>query len=119
MPVHLFAVRAGNRRLVGSSRLPIPGRGLPALIAGLTPLPHPRALSISGITRDSAGTPLASCVVELYRTLTDVVVDSAASDGSGAFTFRNVGLGQTYYIVSYKAGSPDVFGTSLNTLAGA
>lgn len=72
---------------------------------------------IVGVTRDSAGTALASCTVELFDARTGALVDRVTSDGSGAFTFG--ASGGPYYIVAYKPGSPDVFGTTVATLTGA
>jgi hypothetical protein len=81
-------------------------------------LPAPRLL-ISGITKDSTGAILGSCVVELYNTRTDLPLEKVTSDAStGAYSFSSVGGGQTYYVVAYKAGAPDVAGTTVNTLVG-
>ncbi len=76
-----------------------------------------KAFSITGVTKDSAGTALGSCVVELYLTLGDVVVGITTSDASGNYSFP--ATGGPYYIVAYKKGSPDVAGTTVNTLTGA
>lgn len=75
---------------------------------------------ISGVTRDSAGAILGGCVVELYQTLTDLPLQKVTSDATtGAFTFTAARYAPTtHYIVAYKAGSPDVAGTTLNTLTG-
>lgn len=76
------------------------------------------AIKISGITKNAYGTPLGSCVVKLYRTNDDVEVQSQISDPStGAYAFYMAG-GGTYYVVAYLAGSPDVAGTTVNTLVG-
>lgn len=69
-----------------------------------------------GVSRDAGGTPLGLCVVKVFRTLTDELVATTTSDGSGNWTVYPNAIGP-YYIVEYKAGSPDVFGTSLNTNA--
>lgn len=71
---------------------------------------------ISGVTRDSAGSPFGGCVVDLFLTAEDTLVASTVSDGSGAYSFSLSGNSQTYFVRAYKAGSPDVAGTSLNTL---
>src|SRR3954454_12263498 len=86
-------------------RVPQPQRGL--------------LYAISGVTRDSTGAALGSCTVKLYRTATDVLVDTTVSDVSGNYSFPNVTPGDTYYVVAYLAGSPDVEGTTNNTLVGA
>jgi hypothetical protein len=79
----------------------------------------PARLSISGITKDSTGAVLGSCVVALFRTVANVFVESTTSDPvTGAYAFSTVGSGQAYYVVAYKPGSPDVAGTTVNTLAG-
>jgi hypothetical protein len=71
--------------------------------------------SLVGVTRDSTGAPLGVCDLDLYMTHADMLAAQATSDASGAFTFWNPGSGP-YYIVAYKAGSPDVAGTTVNTL---
>ena len=82
--------------------------------------PVPLTYKITGITRDSAGAVLGNCVVHLFRTSDDVEVDQVNSDASGNFTFTTgVSPANTQYIVAYKAGSPDVSGTTLNTLTGS
>jgi len=93
--------------------------GVPAIQLGNLPMPQLRAFTISGVTRDSAGAVLVSCVVELFRTEDDVEVDSTVSDGvTGAYVFNVVGLGQQYYAVAYKTGVPDVAGTTVQTIQG-
>jgi hypothetical protein len=74
------------------------------------------SLVISGVTKDSAGAVLGSCAVDLFTTADDVIQGRTVSDAStGAYSF-SAGGGRTYYIVAYKAGSPDVAGTTVNTL---
>lgn len=70
---------------------------------------------VDGITADAAGNVVANAIVRLFRTADDVEVDQSQSDGAGAFTLRAAGSGP-FYVVAYKPGSPDVFGTTLNTL---
>jgi hypothetical protein len=94
------------------------GRVMPWIPLGPRPLPATR-LSISGITKDSTGTPLGNCAVALYRTVDDLFLERVTSDGSGNYSFSSVGLGEAYYVVAYKAGAPDVAGTTVNTLVGA
>jgi hypothetical protein len=90
----------------------------PSFQGGL-PLPVTR-LSISGITKDSTGIALGSCTVTLYRTSDDLLMERVVSDPStGAYSFSSVGGAETYYVVAYLAGSPDVAGTTVNTLVGA
>lgn len=74
---------------------------------------------IAGVTRDSTGAALAGCTVHLFRTATDCEVDEIVSDGSGNYSFPNVTAAEGYYVVAYLPGSPDVAGTTVNTLLGA
>lgn len=71
--------------------------------------------SITGVTKDSTGAVLPNCKVELFITARDVAIAERVSDASGNFAFDMPGTGP-FYIVAYKAGSPDVAGTTVNTL---
>ena len=71
---------------------------------------------IIGVSRDATGVALGNCVVKVFRTADDTLVASTTSDGSGNWTAYPNAQGP-YYFVEYKAGSPDVFGTSPNTNA--
>lgn len=72
-----------------------------------------------GITRDQYGAPVGSCVVQLFRTSDDLLIMENTSDSSGNFLLQSWYSPDTHYIVAYKAGSPDIFGTTVNTLVGA
>lgn len=90
----------------------------PAVIHILSIIPG-TYFKIAGITKDSTGAALGNCVVEMFRTVDDVRLDRTTSTASGAFEFRSAGLApNTYYLVAYKVGSPDVAGTTVNTLVG-
>ena len=71
--------------------------------------------SISGITRDSAGASLANCRVELFVTARDVSIAETVSGSFGSFAFDMPGTGP-FYLIAYKAGGPDVAGTTVNTI---
>ena len=73
---------------------------------------------LSGITRDSSGTVLPNCTVDLFQTGIDILAASTVSDATGNFTFY-VRPNTNFYALAYKAGSPDVMGTTVNTLTGA
>ncbi len=73
---------------------------------------------IAGVTRDSGGAPLGSCVIQLFRTSDDAIIEEKTSAGDGSFSFTVPNGITQYYIVAYKAGSPDVAGTTVNTLVG-
>lgn len=92
--------------------------GAPPPMRGYLPLPTFH-LYITGITKDSAGTALGSCVVQLFRTDNDQIIEEIVSDGAGEYRFRGIAPGTSYYVVAYKAGAPDVAGTTVNTLVGA
>jgi hypothetical protein len=87
---------------------------------GFVPIYEERNFSISGITKDGAGTPIGGCTVDLFTSVDDVKVATQISDGSGNYSFvmsRNTGI--TFYCVAYLAGSPDKAGTTVNTLTAA
>lgn len=72
---------------------------------------------ISGVTRDSGGSALGTCVVHLFRTSDDLKLGSTVSDGSGVFSLP-APLNVSCYLTAYLDGAPDVEGTSVNTLTG-
>ena len=75
-------------------------------------------VKISGYTKDSTGAVLPSCVVDLCRTVDDLRMDTGTSDAAGYYEFRTAIPAETYYVVAYKAGAPDVAGTTVNTVVG-
>lgn len=87
----------------------------PLRLQGALPLPATK-YSISGVTKDSTGAVIAGCNVSLFRTIDNLFMEMVTSDASGNFSFFTVGLAEQYYVVAYKAGSPDVAGTTANTL---
>lgn len=74
------------------------------------------AFSLSGVTRDSTGVALGGCDVHLFQTGSDIEVGQTTSDGSGNFSFSLGNNAGFFYLVAYKPGSPDVAGTTVNTL---
>lgn len=73
--------------------------------------------TITGVTRDSAGAALGGCTVQLFRTIDDAFRSEVVSDGSGNYVLYPDVTGP-FYVVAYKAGAPDVAGTTVNTLVG-
>jgi hypothetical protein len=71
--------------------------------------------TITGITKDSTGAALGICTVQLFRTLDDSFRSEVLSDASGNYVLYPDVTGP-FYIVAYKAGAPDVAGTTMNTL---
>jgi hypothetical protein len=87
----------------------------PAVVHSIKPLPAV-FFTLTGTTRDAFGAPLAGCDVELFRAVDDVKLDQTTSDANGLFVFRGARLQQLHYVRAYKVGSPDVAGTTVNTL---
>lgn len=82
---------------------------------------------ISGVSRDSAGAILGSCIVDLYRVFDPTGASEppaqwyrrTTSDAStGAYSFSVPSNGWTFQVISYKAGGTDVAGVTKNTLVG-
>jgi len=70
---------------------------------------------VSGVTKDSTGAALGGCTVKLFNSATNIMEQTVISDASGNFSF-NVNKTQTWYLVSFKAGAPEVAGVSNNAL---
>lgn len=70
---------------------------------------------LAGIAKDSAGAALGGAMVRAFLTATDVEQAETISAADGAYSV-GVPSNAAHYVVSYKAGSPDVAGVSLNTL---
>lgn len=79
----------------------------------------PRTPYITGVTRNSSGTPIGGCVVHVFRTSDDVRVATGLSDGSGIYLLPVPSFADNLYVVAYRADSPDIFGTTVNWLTGA
>lgn len=73
---------------------------------------------VRGMTLDSAGVALASCLVYLFRTANNTLAGITTSDGSGNYVVP-ASNELTHYAVAYKAGATDQAGTTINTLTGA
>jgi len=69
-----------------------------------------------GITRDSTGAVLASSVVQAFLTSSDLFLRQVTSDAGGYFELPSEYAATNHFLVAYKAGSPDVAGTTVNTL---
>jgi hypothetical protein len=103
---------------IGASILVDVPVAFPHVVHQLLP-PPPTYFRITGTTRDSTGAVLGNCTVDWFNTADDVKLDSATSDANGLFEFRTGGQPpNAYYLVAYKAGSPDVAGTTINTITG-
>ena len=74
------------------------------------------SFSISGVTKDSTGTPIASCDVELFETGSEQFLQKTTSDGSGNYSFVVRSNSSNYWVRAYKVGAPDVAGTTINNI---
>jgi hypothetical protein len=79
-----------------------------------------------GVTRDGYGTAVGGVTVKLFKTvgggnpdLKDVKIDETVSDVNGNFQVTTPYYPDTHYLVTYKSGTPDIQGTTVNTLIGA
>jgi hypothetical protein len=103
---------------LGRMNLNAPAFGVPPSMSGVFTFAA-TYLRIFGVTKDGSGAALGSCVVVLYRSVNDVVMDRTVSDASGNYEFRSASLSTAYYVVAYLAGSPDRVGTTVNSLIGS
>lgn len=71
---------------------------------------------LNGLTTDATNTALGGCLVLVYDTATRVLVAALTSDANGSYDLPLYSEGLTYFIYTNKAGSPEVFGGSSNTL---
>ena len=113
-----LAATTGEEYVVLGPRL-IPVGGIGHSLRSTPNLKAPQffgSFSLSGVTRNSSGVALGNCVVDLFLNSEDTLVATTVSDGSGNYRFTLSGNSQTYFVRAYKAGSPDVAGTSVNTL---
>ena len=102
--------------------------GNPRLLRGIVPLPA-ASVSITGVSRDSAGAPLGGCTCTLFRVRESVSdgtgkgsyqyeqVAQTVSDGAGNYTFV-VGFAGPYRVTFDLDGAPDLAGLTINTLSG-
>lgn len=72
--------------------------------------------NLSGVTRSANGTPLAGVTVKLFLSANDTLVSTIVSGSDGAFSFA-VATAGPFYLLGYKAGSPDLSGTTINSIS--
>ena len=78
--------------------------------------PTPQRYIITGTTRDSTGAALANCSVDVFNSSTNQLVAVTTSDANGLFTVTATVPPTAFYLVAYLVGSPDVAGTTVNTI---
>jgi hypothetical protein len=74
--------------------------------------------SLTGVTRANTGVPLPGCSVFVFSTADNSVAAITTSDGTGTYLVP-ASNAITHYAVAYLPGSPDVAGTTVDTLTGA
>ena len=122
--------------IAGGSETPAPGvskmglTGTSLFNARLTPWRQPMRYRLTGRTLDSTGAVLGNCQLEVFEILNTTaiyphaepkgrLVATATSDANGNYTVDVMDRpGVTFQVDAYKSGSPDVAGTTLNTLTG-
>lgn len=75
-----------------------------------------QALKLRGTSRDSSGNPLANAIIRGYVTSTNAYEGQVTSDNGGYFELPCSAGAVAHYLVAFKAGSPDIAGTTDNTL---
>lgn len=76
------------------------------------------SVKIAGYTRTRYGVIEPSCTVRLFRTSDNVLVSTTTSDAGGYYEFLDP-AGSPFFAVAYKDGTPDIAGTTVNTLTPA
>jgi hypothetical protein len=87
--------------------------GMGAICHSWAGLPYLKApvfkgsFSITGVSRDSGGTPLAFCDVRLFKASAfDEKVAQTTSDGSGNYTFSVPDNASNYWVAMYESATP-------------
>lgn len=71
---------------------------------------------LCGTTRDNTGAALGTCVVQMFRTSDDLIVNESTSGPTGEYVATSPYGSVNHYLVAYKAGGTDKTGASINTL---
>lgn len=72
---------------------------------------------IRGITKDADGIAISDVIVQGFVTATDAYVGQDVSRTDGTYTLGTETVaGVAHYLVAYKPGSPDIGGTTVNTI---
>ena len=71
--------------------------------------------TVTATLLDASGNPLGSCIVQGFTNIDDAFQGQCTSDTAGYYEFCTART-DAHYLVCYKAGAPDVAGTSVNTL---
>jgi len=78
---------------------------------------HRAKISCAAPVKTRGGTPVAGAIVQAFVTATDAFAGEVQGNTDGTYT---LGVEQSkatpHYLVAYKVGSPDIAGTTVNTL---
>jgi hypothetical protein len=72
-----------------------------------------------GTCKNSVGTALGGAVVQGFLTSGDTFIGETACASDGTYELGTVYFASTHYLVAYYPGSPDIAGTTVNTLVPA
>lgn len=81
--------------------------------------PIQRLYRFQGQCKDAGGNPVPGAVVQGFRTVDDLYVGQAICDDGGYYDLGTPFTTDAHYLVAYKPGSPDIAGTTINTLTPA
>ena len=71
---------------------------------------------IMGRCKDQAGNGVSGATVQGFVTATDVLERETTANSDGYYELGTQWAGTQHYLVAYRAGSPDIAGTTVNTL---
>jgi hypothetical protein len=71
--------------------------------------------ALSGVCLNINSVPVAGAVVKIFDTATDTLRATATADGAGNYA-STLSMEGPLYAVAYHPNSPDIAGTTLNTL---
>lgn len=117
-----YALWPGSRMMSGDLSVGMGGCGDAATCSGWFEMPkswsggNQGALFICGVTRDSSGAALGICTVQVFRASDDLYLGECTSGPTGEYCASSWYASTNHYLVAYKAGAPDVAGTTVNTI---
>lgn len=77
----------------------------------------PQSRFIRGNCVDASDVAVANPIVQAFRTSDDAFMGEAQANTDGTYVVPVASVpGVQHYLVAYKAGAPDIFGTTVNTL---
>ena len=71
---------------------------------------------IMGTCKDNASNTVSGAVVQGFLTATDAYVGETTADSNGNYELGTPYPATAHYLVAYRAGSPNIAGTTVNTL---